>query len=49
MSTAVFSRTWFTEPASPTLQPARVNGTQGAGVVVSGLGAGVVVAGGLAA
>ena len=44
----MFSSSWFTGAASPTLQPARVNGTQGAGVMVSGFGAGLVVAGGLA-
>ena len=48
MSTEVFSRSWFTVPVSPTLQPARVNGTHGAGVLLSGAGAGVVVAGGVA-
>ena len=48
MSTEVFSSSWFTVPVSPTLQPARVKGTHGAGVLLSGAGAGVVVAGGVA-
>ena len=48
MSTAVFSSTWFTVDTSPTSQPARVNGTHGAGVTLSGAGAGDVVAGGVA-
>src|SRR5260370_40567072 len=47
MSTAVFSSSALAIETAPTLQPARVNGTHGAGVVWSGGGAGVVVAGGV--
>src|SRR4051812_37182049 len=46
MSTAVFSSSRFAVPTAPKSQPARVNGTHGAGVIVPGLGAGLVVAGG---
>src|SRR5205085_11190068 len=35
-STAAFSSTMFAVEKSPTVQPARVNGTHGAGVVRSG-------------
>ncbi len=49
MSTAVFSSTMLAVETSPTSQPARANGTQGAGVILFGAGAGVVVAGGDAA
>ena len=38
----------FATATSPTSQPARVKGTQGAGVSCVGKGAGVVVAGGVA-
>ena len=47
MSGVGFSSSWFTVATSPTLQPARVNGTQGAGATVSGLTGGFVVAGGV--
>ena len=46
MSTAVFSSSAFATPTSPTLQPARVYGTQGAGVFVSGVTGVAAVAGG---
>ncbi len=46
MSTAVFSSSWLAVATSPTLQPVRVNGTQGAGVMVLGATAGLAVAGG---
>ena len=36
MSTAVFSSSTFAVATAPTSQPARVYGTQGAGVIVSG-------------
>ena len=49
MSTAVFSRTAFAEATWPTSQPARVNGTHGAGVVVSGATGRAAVAGGTGA
>jgi len=48
MSTDVFSRSALAIETSPTLQPARVNGTHGAGVILFGAGAGLVVAGGVA-
>jgi hypothetical protein len=38
----------FAVDTPPTLQPARVKGTQGAGVTVLGVGVGLVVAGGVA-
>ena len=46
MSTAVFSSTMLAVETSPTLQPARVKGTHGAGVIGVGSGAGEVVAAG---
>ena len=47
MSTAVFSSSEFAGVATlPTSQPARVNGTHGAGVVVVGLTGFFAVAGG---
>ena len=46
MSTAVFSSSAFAVAISPTLQPARVYGTHGAGVVVVGLTGVFAVAGG---
>ena len=46
MSTAVFSSSAFAVAISPTSQPARVNGTHGAGVVVVGLTGFLAVAGG---
>ena len=46
MSTAVFSSSWLAVATSPTSQPARVNGTQGAGVTVSGATGCAAVAGG---
>ena len=42
-----FSSSWFTVAISPTLQPAPVYGTHGAGATVSGLTGGFVVAGGV--
>ncbi len=49
MSTPVFSKTVFTPATWPTSQPARVNGTQGAGVTVSGATVRAAVAGGTGA
>ena len=46
MSGVVFSSSWFTVATSPTSQPDRVNGTQGAGVLVSGVTVCAAVAGG---
>jgi len=46
MSGVVFSSSWFAVATSPTLHPARVNGTQGAGVEVSGVTGVDAVAGG---
>ena len=42
----MFSRSVFAVATSPTSQPARVNGTQGAGVMVSGVTGCAAVAGG---
>ena len=46
MSKVAFSSSWFTVATSPTLQPARVYGTHGAGATVVGETAGFAVAGG---
>ena len=46
MSGVVFSSSWFAVAMSATSQPARVNGTQGAGVTVLGDTACAAVAGG---
>ena len=46
MSSALFSRTMFAVETSPTLQPARVKGTHGAGVSVVGATGATEVAGG---
>ena len=46
MSTPVFSSSTFAVATAPTLQPARVYGTQGAGVFVSGVTGWDAVAGG---
>ena len=46
MSGVVFSSSWFAVATSPTSQPARVNGTHGAGVIVSGVTGCAAVAGG---
>ena len=46
MSGDGFSSSWFTVAISPTLQPALVYGTHGAGATVSGLTGGFDVAGG---
>ena len=49
MSGVVFSSSWFAVATSPTLQPARVNGTHGAGVIVFGGTGCAAVAGGTGA
>ena len=49
MSTLVFSSSWLAVDTSPTLQPARVNGTHGAGVIVFGVTGCAAVAGGTGA
>ena len=49
MSGVVFSSSWFAVAMSATLQPARVNGTQGAGVIVFGTTVCAAVAGGTGA
>ena len=49
MSTAVFSRSMLAVATSPVLQPARVKGAHGAGVIVSGAGGCAAVAGGTGA
>ena len=46
MSTAVFSSTVLAVPTWPTSHPARVNGTHGAGVILSGFTVPLAVAGG---
>ena len=49
MSGVVFSSSWFAVAMSATLQPARVNGTHGAGVTVVGGTGCLAVAGGTGA
>ncbi len=49
MSGVVFSSSWFAVAMSATSQPARVNGTHGAGGVVVGATAWAAVAGGTGA
>ena len=46
MSTEVFSSSTLAVEKAPTLQPARVNGTHGAGVIVFGVTGVDAVAGG---
>ena len=49
MSGVVFSSSWFAVAMSATSQPARVNGTHGAGVIVFGATGCAAVAGGTGA
>ena len=49
MSTPVFSRTMLAVDTLPVSQPARVKGTHGAGLIVSGAGGCAAVAGGTGA